>query len=136
MEKLLDVWKLLHFICRFLLSCFLLLSFFFQVPCVSPIAEAVFVALIITSGNVFYRAVGFKIIYSHGWQTDNPCLLTCTDSYKYVEEGPAKQRLNPLTSLDPCYTICVINRSNFILRVVSFFGPSVLIGGSSTALLF
>lgn len=67
-EKLLHVWKLPYFICRFLLSCFLFLLFFFQVSCVSPIAEAVFVALIIASGTAFYRAVSFKII-THGWQT-------------------------------------------------------------------
>lgn len=69
LEKLSDVWKLPHFICGFLLPCFLSLSFCFQVSCVSPIAEAVFVALINNSGNVFYKAIHFKIIYTDGWQT-------------------------------------------------------------------
>lgn len=64
-RSFLNVWKNPRFVCRFLLSCFLWL--FFQVSCDSPIAEAVFVALITTPGNVLYRAVGF--IYAHSWQT-------------------------------------------------------------------
>lgn len=52
---------------RMQISAILFSLTFFQVSCVSPIAEAVFVALITTSGNVLYRAVGF--IYAHSWQT-------------------------------------------------------------------
>lgn len=50
----------------------LTLFFFPQVSCVSPIAEAVFVAQTITSGNVLYRAVDF--LYTHSWHIGHTSL--------------------------------------------------------------
>lgn len=69
-KNFLNVWKHPHFTCRFLLSCFP--SLFFQVSCVSPIAEAVFVALMIACGSVLYRAVG--LMCTHSWQTGQASL--------------------------------------------------------------
>lgn len=54
---------------------------------------------------------------------DSSRILTCTDSYRYVEEDPAEQSLNPLLSLDPCCTFGVRNRSHFIFRIGFFLAP-------------
>lgn len=74
LEKLLDAWELPHFM-QISAVLFSLCLTVFSKYSVSLIAEAVFVMLIITSGNVFYRAVSFKIIYTHSWQTIHASLL-------------------------------------------------------------
>lgn len=85
--------------------------------CVSPIAEAVFVAQTITSGNVLYRAVDF--LYTHSWHIGHTSLPAKID--RYVEEGPAGRSLNPLMSPDPCCTFGVIKRSHLVFRVATNF---------------
>lgn len=117
-RSFLNVWKNPRFVCRFLLSCFLWL-FFSSLLCFTYCWGC----LCSPDNHSWKCALQSCWFYICSQLADSSRILTCTDSYRYVEEYPAEHSLNPLLSLDPCCTFGVRNRSHFIFRIEFFLAP-------------